>query len=87
MSQEIEVQCPDCSGEGFHEVGPECGYPASNCCGGCYHQEECDTCSGDKFVTLTFEEDETADIIKALVAGQIDEARAIINDQHHEVCQ
>lgn len=45
-----EKECPDCDGEGFHEIGPECSQPASNCCGGCYTRRECNTCDGAKVV-------------------------------------
>jgi hypothetical protein len=82
---EVEVTCPECDGQGFHEVGPECGYPASNCCGGCYHQESCD-CE-DGVIILKFEEEETITIIKALISGHIEEAKEIINEQNQNVWQ
>tara|TARA_R110000772_G_scaffold239170_2_gene351197 strand:+ start:806 stop:1084 length:279 start_codon:yes stop_codon:yes gene_type:complete len=82
---EIEVECPECDGRGWHEVGPECGYPASNCCGGCYHQESCDCYNG--VIILKFEEDETIEIIKSIIRGNMKEAQDIINEKHFELCQ
>jgi hypothetical protein len=47
MSVNYEYECPECDGDGSCEIGPECGRPASNCCGGCYHTEVCKRCSGE----------------------------------------
>ena len=83
---EIEVQCPECKGEGYHEVGPECDRPASMCCGGCYTRQLCEECDGGE-VTLTFTEEEAVGLIEDIIYGNIDNARDFINDQHHEICQ
>jgi hypothetical protein len=42
-----EVECKECDGEGFIEIGPICSYPASQCCGGCYERKQCENCMGD----------------------------------------
>jgi hypothetical protein len=78
---EIEVNCTECDGKGFHEIGPECGYPASNCCGGCYHQETCVSCE-DGIITLEFEDDEAVNIIKAVISKDWDEVEESINYKH-----
>jgi len=83
---EIEVKCPECDGKGFNEVGPECGYPSSQCCGGCYHNVICTECDGGE-ILLQFEEEETAEIIKALIRGNMEEAQLVINDKHFAICQ
>lgn len=83
---EIEVKCPECDGEGFHEIGPECNSPASQCCGGCYHFVTCTSCDGGAII-LEFEEDETIEIIKSLISGNIEEAQDSINDKHLGICQ
>lgn len=41
-----EIECEECDGEGFIEIGPECSYPASMCCGGCYRNVQCEHCDG-----------------------------------------
>lgn len=51
------VVCAECDGEGGYYVGPECSYPPSMCCGGCYKPVECSVCGG-KGEILNEEEDE-----------------------------
>lgn len=46
-----ELPCMDCNGEGFTE-SLECFRPASECCGGCYQQYECETCEGTKIIIV-----------------------------------
>lgn len=41
-----EIECSECEGEGYNEIGPECNQPASNCCGGCYVKQQCEACDG-----------------------------------------
>jgi len=40
------VMCEWCYGDGFVMVGPNCPYPPSMCCGGCYEKVKCDKCNG-----------------------------------------
>jgi hypothetical protein len=84
----IEVECPECYGNGYYEVGPECNRPASNCCGGCYRQEPCDHdhCV-DGFITVTIDEDTTIQVVKHLIQNEVDEAMDLIDDQCHGICQ
>ena len=86
INLEIEVKCPDCNGEGFHEIGPDCGKPASNCCGGCYHRVLCDSCDGGE-VTLVFSKDEAICIIEDIIKGDINGARESINNKRDSICQ
>jgi len=62
MKNRFFKQCEDCDGEGTVSVGPNCSYPASMCCGGCYDEEDCDTCNGSGEVEDTdidlFDEEE-----------------------------
>lgn len=46
MTDIIEKECNVCNGNGYVEVGPVCGMPASFCCGGCYENIECENCEG-----------------------------------------
>ena len=59
------VDCPDCNGDGFHEVGPQCFKPASDCCGGCYIHEDCKGCESGE-VSLTINDDGMAQLIEAM---------------------
>jgi DnaJ-class molecular chaperone len=40
--------CPDCEGEGekYEDTSRECTSPRSECCGGCGHYYDCETCNG-----------------------------------------
>ncbi len=40
------MECDECYGTGYVDVGPDCWKPASECCGGCYKTIECDVCNG-----------------------------------------
>jgi len=40
------MECKECFGSGYYEVGPECDRVASMCCGGCYKKVKCQTCNG-----------------------------------------
>lgn len=40
------MECKECFGSGYYDVGPSCDKPASMCCGGCYKTVECETCNG-----------------------------------------
>jgi hypothetical protein len=51
-------QCEECEGQGYYSIGPECGYPASMCCGGCYKEVTCNTCEGSGKVLTEEEEDD-----------------------------
>lgn len=46
MENRLFKLCKDCDGEGTISIGPNCNYPASMCCGGCYDDIECDSCNG-----------------------------------------
>lgn len=48
--QELNT-CPECD-EGCVEIGPECSRPASNCCGGCFRKEKCETCDGSGLINI-----------------------------------
>jgi len=43
--------CLDCQGEGRVEYLKDCGRSASDCCGGCFQTEKCETCYGYGDVT------------------------------------
>jgi hypothetical protein len=47
MEEEI-IECPDCEdGVVYVDTSYQCSvYPIGDCCGGCGHYQECDTCSG-----------------------------------------
>lgn len=38
--------CPECKGSGVIEIIGACNKPASECCGGCVKEEDCDACGG-----------------------------------------
>lgn len=38
-------RCPECEGLGYTEYR-DCNKPVSDCCGGCYKEEECKYCDG-----------------------------------------
>ena len=40
------MECKECFGSGYYEIGPECDKPASMCCGGCYKKVKCEKCNG-----------------------------------------
>lgn len=40
------MECKECFGSGYYEMGPECDKLASMCCGGCYKKVKCETCNG-----------------------------------------
>lgn len=40
------MECEECFGSGYYEIGPECDRPASMCCGGCYKKVKCEKCNG-----------------------------------------
>lgn len=82
---EFEIKCPDCNGDGFHEIGPECGMAASMCCGGCYKREQCTECI-DGEVSLSFSSEDAAEILMAAVHGNLREAQDLINELHPEIC-
>lgn len=42
----METICEECKGEKTIEVYNGCGYPASECCGGCTETIECTGCEG-----------------------------------------
>ena len=46
MSDE-QIECPDCE-EGYNwvDTSSSCGTYRGDCCGGCGHDEECETCNG-----------------------------------------
>ena len=50
MKKEITmIECPDCEGEVtiYVDTSSMCTvYPIGECCGGCGHNEECETCDG-----------------------------------------
>lgn len=47
MTEEYK-ECSDCEGSGeVHTMAPsECTEPIDVCCGGCFGEEECETCNG-----------------------------------------
>jgi hypothetical protein len=53
-----KVLCEECEGEGTISIGPECSYPASMCCGGCYEDVDCKECDGVGFHYIEVEEEE-----------------------------
>ena len=40
------MTCKECDGKGVVEAFIDCGKPASECCGGCTKEIECDNCNG-----------------------------------------
>lgn len=46
----LTLDCRECGGTGTELVGPICWKPASDCCGGCYQEENCVYCDGDGLV-------------------------------------
>ena len=75
------VDCPDCDGNGFTERGPECSQPASSCCGGCYVREACNVCEEGE-VSITIDDSSGADLIKAIIREDFEEAKRFINDTY-----
>lgn len=40
-------ECPDCEeGQVYVDTSSSCGTYRGDCCGGCGHDEECETCNG-----------------------------------------
>jgi hypothetical protein len=62
----ITLGCPDCGGDGYHEVGPECSRPASSCCGGCYRSEGCKGCNETGEVELVINSESLIEMIEAV---------------------
>lgn len=52
------MMCEECSGLGHVMVGPDCPYPASMCCGGCYTKVECEKCNGKGYEIKEDNEDQ-----------------------------
>ncbi len=49
QNQEEFIECPECDGEGYHEIiGWNCSSPSSDCCGGCVTgSKTCQECNGE----------------------------------------
>lgn len=58
----FEFDCKDCD-EGKQEVGPICFRPASNCCGGCYQEVECETCEGSGTLYVELDYDDLLELV------------------------
>lgn len=65
----INIECPECDGNGFHEIGPECSRPASDCCGGCYRKEGCDYCCGEGEIEIPFYQEDAQEMIQMIIDG------------------
>lgn len=50
------IECMHCD-NGTQSIGPECSRPASDCCGGCFRDVECDECSGSGHLDLEITQD------------------------------
>ena len=77
-SLEIEFECPECEGNGWTEIGPECNSPASQCCGGCYQKTICTSCDGGDII-VEFDEEDSINIIKSLIEKDWDQIKEIMN--------
>lgn len=53
---EYEYGCPECDAQGKIDIGPICFKPASECCGGCYQEETCNICDGNRTIELKDDE-------------------------------
>lgn len=62
----IEIECKECYGEGKVEEGPVCNRPASNCCGGCYNEYQCEECSGLGTIDVDFFEDDIQSLVETI---------------------
>jgi hypothetical protein len=74
----VTSDCPECDGEGNHQIGPQCFKPSSDCCGGCYNLESCDACSGTGKVNTTLDPETIGQIIDHLICRDYHEARTLV---------
>lgn len=74
----INIDCNDCSGDGYHEEGPECSQPASNCCGGCYKEVQCKQCAGTGKLELMFTQEELVEVLENISQKYYDDAFSIV---------
>jgi hypothetical protein len=74
--------CQECSGKGYVEVGPECSKPASSCCGGCYHNERCESCNGlgEETRSYYFDEESTIAALDYAVSGDYNQLQILVNN-------
>lgn len=43
----VMEECPECiNGIEYVDTSGHCGKPASNCCGGCGYEQDCERCGG-----------------------------------------
>lgn len=71
-----DLLCKDCNGEGtrYDDTSGNCMTAPSECCGGCGHEYECETCDG------TGES-------KPVQMITIDESISIVHDALNELCE
>ncbi len=63
----VSVACKVCLGKGYFMIGPECSNPASECCGGCYREVNCDCCNGKGSVDMfNVPRDTPSDVLSVL---------------------
>lgn len=76
----VTIECIECGGEGKIEVGPECGMPASQCCGGCYKSETCDTCDGSGNITYSLDAEAIGELVKAVHFEELQDAQIVLTE-------
>jgi len=79
MSYQYNGDCRVCDGDGYHEIGPDCNRPASDCCGGCYKTVVCSNCSGTGRVSYHFRDYQLCDIIEGIYRENTVESVILVN--------
>jgi hypothetical protein len=77
---QIEINCPECEGEGSYEYGPECTRPASMCCGGCYKTARCEECNGTGRIEYTLDASQVGDLVHYTAQGMVQEAQELLKE-------
>ena len=60
------MNCKTCNGTGRYDTFVECFRPASNCCGGCYKEVDCEICHGKGYLVSDYD-DEFANTVEILI--------------------
>lgn len=79
--------CRSCNGIGYYSTEINCNKSASDCCGGCFTNEECHDCEGLGQINVDVSSDAICCILDSIESGQYKVAKELLNEIIYEVQQ